>query len=953
MSAASSAAISIPSKWTSLIGKEEDIDDNVWIGSAPPVELSKLPENSELPPKLLEILQWSLDRHTADPAATERAPSSSAPADQGRRNDGGVERVSIAAESHELGADTISLTSSTRLASKADTVAAAFRRIKALRARHAARIAHRAKLSKTRNAPVLAECTSCFDELPVSSLIRLNCTHYYCKGCLSTLIMTAIQIESSFPPKCCLTEIPLNSIVKFLDQKQLSQYKVKAAEYSVPADRRFYCPSAVCGRWIPPSKVRSSSASSKCPSCSTKICTQCRGQVHANNVDCPQDRSLEATMTLAEAHGWKRCYRCRALVERARGCIHMTCTCSAQFCYVCNAVWRTCSCTEADELNRQAELDRRRLAARREQEEEDEHLRRSMAIISQIEAKAAQQRLRREAEEAELLRIELQQLARLEQERLEEEELRRQEQWALEQELRQILEASLQMESKALVDGMMEVIRLHHIMLDDKHGREEQELIGKYEAATQEHQQRSNSVTGKLKGKVDGSLEDLKDQHGEEKHRLLKQHEEQADELFMKIQLYLKDKSNKEEREKKMLQELKDTQEAEQLALETQLCQDYQTAKAVKQRELDLLSRATDSKLAKAKALYEASMRQLIFRTSLERKWYIAVSERRLEMVKQHNQIMAEELARGWEPVGLIAERAASILPLPACDVGALGPKILDDFVRSPVEPLVAKSTSAAEQRQTSRPTSQSSFSFISAQEGNSDKSTTHLATDVESSYSDTMPTDLSVGGGDDLPPARSTKFRARRLTPPEDRDMPNNGPAWVRAKRGEPSIPRFSLDLPDVPTPPSPPDSPVLRPAMPQDPRKRVGMFIRDGPISDSLTPDGSIQRPSLITQVPTGNITTNAPRAWSYFNDAPPRDSKTSRTRLFRTTRMNKPNLSEKQRQKARSTSWTVQDCVTGMANTTIPPSPSVESVASTDIKLKHKASRIWPFKKKIVLP
>jgi hypothetical protein len=51
--------------------------------------------------------------------------------------------------------------------------------------------------------------------------------------------MTALQTESAFPPKCCLSEIPIATIIIPLDKKQQELYKAKAAEYSIPASRRW------------------------------------------------------------------------------------------------------------------------------------------------------------------------------------------------------------------------------------------------------------------------------------------------------------------------------------------------------------------------------------------------------------------------------------------------------------------------------------------------------------------------------------------------------------------------------------------------------------------------------------------------------------------------------------------------------------------------------------------
>lgn len=100
----------------------------------------------------------------------------------------------------------------------------------------------------------------------------------------------------------------------------------------------------------------------------------------------------------------------------------MTCTCNAQFCYICGSKWRTCACTDVDLANllasaalrqaqstaREAQTERERIARERAdrqaqiaRDEEAEELRQ---ILEEIEAYEAEERARMESEE-ELRRI--------------------------------------------------------------------------------------------------------------------------------------------------------------------------------------------------------------------------------------------------------------------------------------------------------------------------------------------------------------------------------------------------------------------------------------------------------------------------------------------------------------------------------------------------------------------
>lgn len=163
------------------------------------------------------------------------------------------------------------------------------------------------------------------------NLLRLQCQHRYCFKCFITLITTALNNENQFPPKCCLLEIPEKLILHNLDATKRDLYKQRVQEFAIPQQDRWYCPSPSCGKWIAPKKLKESAPLQKCPSCKLKICGHCRGEMHENDFECPRDAELEATLEEAEIHGWRRCHRCRAMLELVSGCRHMTCKCGAQF----------------------------------------------------------------------------------------------------------------------------------------------------------------------------------------------------------------------------------------------------------------------------------------------------------------------------------------------------------------------------------------------------------------------------------------------------------------------------------------------------------------------------------------------------------------------------------------------------------------------------------------------
>ncbi|KAL8792853.1 MAG: hypothetical protein Q9195_004583 [Heterodermia aff. obscurata] len=260
-----------------------------------------------------------------------------------------------------------------------------------------------------------SECTSCFDDIPSKKAVLLSCRHRYCSGCFSQLVGTAIRTESTFPPKCCLQEIPRKTMLAHLSSKDMAKFDEKALEYAVPVSNRYYCASPECAKWIDVRRARGFDGSLECPHCKFTVCTMCRGAAHATNGDCPNDFGLDATLQQAERAGWQRCYNCRAVVELNTGCRHITCKCRAEFCYTCGARWKTCMCTESDQRRREDEIRERLDRFEAEAKAEEAEVRAAIAAVEAAERIVAEER---EAED-ERLAEESRQIAAREYERLE------------------------------------------------------------------------------------------------------------------------------------------------------------------------------------------------------------------------------------------------------------------------------------------------------------------------------------------------------------------------------------------------------------------------------------------------------------------------------------------------------------------------------------------------------
>ncbi|KAK6522012.1 hypothetical protein TWF281_002583 [Arthrobotrys megalospora] len=201
------------------------------------------------------------------------------------------------------------------------------------------------------------ECVSCTDMFPVTEIVTLDCDHRFCEGCLNMMVMTASQQESTMPPKCCNIKVRPNVIKRVLktDEDKV-KFSRKIIEYDTSVEKRLFCPKQKCGAFIPyhPRKDQHHPLIGTCQKCGTRACRICKGKAHKHTEDCPEDIGLNAVIGLSKDNGWKRCYRCRAMIELNYGCNHMTCRCGAEFCYMCGNPWSfeygcPTGCTQTDD----------------------------------------------------------------------------------------------------------------------------------------------------------------------------------------------------------------------------------------------------------------------------------------------------------------------------------------------------------------------------------------------------------------------------------------------------------------------------------------------------------------------------------------------------------------------------------------------------------------------------
>ena len=226
-----------------------------------------------------------------------------------------------------------------------------------------------------------SSCICCREDFTrdSGSLQSLPCGHPYCHQCLAIMISQSTVDESNMPPRCCTQPIPGATIKMVLTRDEQHEFLKAVLQYSTPWEARIFCPNTSCGEFIPPrAKIDPKHPfETTCKSCKTRVCVMCKRNAHRLGQDCPADWDLDVVLKMGEQSGWRRCYKCRTLVELAHGCTHMTCRCKAQFCYICGAVWEPAVgcpnfCNGDEELERRRIEEEARLAVLAAQKEAQE-----------------------------------------------------------------------------------------------------------------------------------------------------------------------------------------------------------------------------------------------------------------------------------------------------------------------------------------------------------------------------------------------------------------------------------------------------------------------------------------------------------------------------------------------------------------------------------------------------
>ena len=220
------------------------------------------------------------------------------------------------------------------------------------------------------------ECPVCYTDVLGSRSIVLDCGHFACHECMTTLVEVSIRDKTLEALVCpsweCGAPIPHTLVAELVDSETYEKFDQFALDAALSQmDDIAYCPREKCGA---PTVVHAETQQGTCPKCCYAFCGLCAMPSHANECLTPEARlavlerrassqgasssssSSSSHVNLARdlqslryiASTSRLCPCCGQAITKIAGCNKMTCTtCYAGgitdqgklkptlFCYVC------------------------------------------------------------------------------------------------------------------------------------------------------------------------------------------------------------------------------------------------------------------------------------------------------------------------------------------------------------------------------------------------------------------------------------------------------------------------------------------------------------------------------------------------------------------------------------------------------------------------------------------
>ncbi|XP_019153411.1 PREDICTED: probable E3 ubiquitin-protein ligase RNF217 isoform X2 [Ipomoea nil] len=192
-------------------------------------------------------------------------------------------------------------------------------------------------------------CEICLEDKGKWQMIEHDeCSHSFCSECMSKHIIARVEanmVEVICPGINCRALLNASDYQHLVPKETLVRWDEAVCKSMYVDSQKLYCPFRDCSSMLV-NDTGEDMGKSTCPLCKRSFCAACQVPWHPE-FTCKEFKKLNTqkkkedamVMTLAKKKHWQKCPKCKMLVEKSEGCIHMTCRCKHQFCYRCGEKW--------------------------------------------------------------------------------------------------------------------------------------------------------------------------------------------------------------------------------------------------------------------------------------------------------------------------------------------------------------------------------------------------------------------------------------------------------------------------------------------------------------------------------------------------------------------------------------------------------------------------------------
>ena len=203
-------------------------------------------------------------------------------------------------------------------------------------------------------------CMICFNLISEQDKLLLLCNHIFCSSCFTSYLSESLNqgpsvLQTNCPYPACKSPVSSSLFKSLLSPLQYQKYStflllsyssspaqvLNPINPTKPQPPIKFCPSSLCQNAI---LLNNPSYSSEVTcTCGFTWCFKCTQESH-RPLSCEMLNQWEKRVNNDGSDSWilantKVCPKCKNYIEKNLGCMHMTCKCGHQFCWLCLGDW--------------------------------------------------------------------------------------------------------------------------------------------------------------------------------------------------------------------------------------------------------------------------------------------------------------------------------------------------------------------------------------------------------------------------------------------------------------------------------------------------------------------------------------------------------------------------------------------------------------------------------------